>query len=498
MRVAFVYPPFLKDGKIPLLGQNRQFKYTHSGQIKIFPLIPAYTVTMLKQAGHEALFLDAINRGMDGAQFEKQLFDFKPDMIVLETKTPIIKDHWKWADYIKLQKPECKLVFTGDHVSFFPEETLQKCKADYVAAGGDFDVSILNLVRYLEGRGGMPAGIYYRAPVASLPQHAGIHEIKNSGRPMLFDNLDSLPFIDRDLTRWSIYGEAYLYRPAAYILSGRGCGREGKELGGTCTFCIWQHAFWQRRARLRSAKNVADEIEMLVKKYGVYEIFDDNESGPVWSQLWLEEFLHEIEKRGLKGKFVFSCNARAENLTEEKCRLMKAIGFRLLKVGLESGSTETLHRIGKLETVEEIMENVKRAKRYGFRVMLTMMVGYPWETVKDVKLTYKAAKNMMLYKTHFGDSLQASIIMPYPGTPLYREAENNGWLTDEAKDYEKMDMEHDILKSNYDNARWCKKMWNIHKNPLFLMKSLLTLRDKRDWALAVRGVKSLVGHTKDY
>jgi hypothetical protein len=104
----------------------------------------------------------------------------------------------------------------------------------------------------------------------------------------------------------------------------------------------------------------------------------------------------------------------------------------------------------------------------------------------------------MLYKTHFGDSMQASIIMPYPGTPLYRDAEKHGWLTEDGKDYGKMDMEHDILKSNYDNKFWCRKMWNIHKDPLFLIKSFFTISSCRDFALALRGMKSLTGHSKDY
>ena len=99
---------------------------------------------------------------------------------------------------------------------------------------------------------------------------------------------------------------------------------------------------------------MAGEVEILVKKYGVYEIFDDNESGAVWNTAWMQEFLVEIEKRGIKGKFVISSNARAENLTEEKCALMKKIGYRLLKVGLESGDTATLHRIGKLEKIEDL------------------------------------------------------------------------------------------------------------------------------------------------
>ncbi len=491
MNIVIFYPPIKRFGKTPLLGQNRQFKFTNSNQIKIFPLVPGSLATILKNNDNNVLWLDAINKPLP--DFEKQLFDFKPDFIFMETKAPIVKKYWEWINNCKLKFINCKFALFGDHVSFFPEESLQKSKVDYVITGGDYDVAGAKLIAHLQGKGEMPKGVYYRC---QMPD--GRWEIKNSGEAELCNDLDSIPFIDRDLTDWNTYGEAYLYKPCAYILTGRGCGREGKETGGVCTFCIWQHALWQRKARLRSASNVAEEVEMLIKKYNVYEIFDDNESGAIWSGKWLSDFLFEIEKRKLKGKFVISSNARAEDLTEEKCKIMKKIGYRLLKVGLESGNSNTLKRIGKLETIEQIMENIKRAKRHGFRILMTMMVGYPWETEKDVLKTYETARELMLYKTHFGDSLQASIVMPYPGTPLYKDAQKNNWLTDAASDYENFDMEHDILKSPINTAYWCRKIWNIHTHPLFLIKSLLTIRSTKDIDIALRGVKSLLGHLKDY
>ncbi len=493
MRVAFVYPPVYKNNKIPLLGQNRQFKFTHSREIKIYPLIPASSVTILKQNGYDVIFLDGINLFLSEEDFEKKLLEFKPDIVILETKTPVLKFHWKWITDAKNKMPDARFVLVGDHVSAFPEESLFNSEVDFVIKGGDYDFIILKLVEYLDKKGKMPGGVYYKDKMAD-----GKFEIKNSGDVEFVSNLDTIPFIDRDLTNFKIYGEAYLYRPCTYILTGRGCGREGSEMGGVCTFCVWQHLLWGRKARLRSAQNVAEEIEILIKKYKIYEIFDDNESGAIWSTRWLEDFLIEIEKRKIKGKFVLSSNARAENLTDQKCNLMKKIGYRLLKVGLESGNDETLKRIGKLETIEEIKQNIKRAKKYGFRILITTMVGYPWESENDVKKTYEVTNELMLYKTHFGDSLQSSIIMPYPGTPLYNYAKRNNLLTDAADDYDNYDMEKDILKSEINTTFWCRKIWNIHKHPLFLIKSFFTIRSLRDIDLAFRGIKSLLGHTKDY
>lgn len=491
MNITIVYPLITCNKKKPLLGQNRQFKFTNSKQINIFPLIPASLATILKKNGNNILWLDAINKTIP--DFDKKLSDFNPNLIFLETKAPLIRRHWEWINFWKLKIPDCKFVLFGDHVSFFPEESLQNSNVDYIITGGDYDIIGAKLVAHLQGKEEMPKGIYYKSE-----NSYGIMDIRDSGQSEFYNDLDSISFIDRELTDWNIYGEAYLYRPCAYILTGRGCGREGKEIGGVCTFCIWQHAFWQKKARLRSPANVAEEIEILVKKYKVYEIFDDNESGAIWAQKWLEEFLIEIEKRNLKGKFVISSNARAEDLTEDKCKIMKKIGYRLLKVGLESGNNETLKRIGKLETVEQVKENIKRAKDYGFKILMTVMVGYPWEQENNVKNTYEMAKELMLYNIHFGDSLQASIIMPYPGTPLYKEAQKNKWFTNEANDYENFDMEHDILKSPVDTTHWCRKIWSIHKHPLFLLKSLLTVKSIKDIDIAIRGIKSLLGHLNDY
>jgi radical SAM superfamily enzyme YgiQ (UPF0313 family) len=488
MKIAIVYPPIFRDKKIPLLGQNRQFKFTHSRKIKIYPLVPAELATLLKKDGHNVLFLDGINLELRLDSFEKKLWDFNPDVVVLETKTPVIKFHWKYIDEIKSKNKNTICILVGDHCSAFPEESLNNSKVDYVIKGGDYDYIIYKLIKNFNTKENLPGGIYYKEN----------GQIKNTGDVEFIKNLDELPFIDREITNWKIYGEAYLYRPCTYILTGRGCGREGSEIGGVCTFCVWQHLLWERKARLRSSANVAEEIEILVKKYKVYEIFDDNESGALWSIKWLEDFLIEIEKRNLKGRFKISSNARAENLTDEKCKLMKKIGYRLLKVGLESANQETLERIGKLESINEIKENIKRAKNYGFKILITTMVGYPWENEKDVKRTYEVTKELMLYKTHFGDSLQASIIMPYPGTPLYNYAKRNNLLTEYADDYDNYDMEHDILKSNIDTTNWCRKIWNIHTHPLFIIKSALSIRSLKDLELGIRGVSSLLGHTKDY
>ena len=51
----------------------------------------------------------------------------------------------------------------GDHVTALPKESLEQCKPlDYVITGGDFDISLLNIARYLRDGNKLPKGIWYR------------------------------------------------------------------------------------------------------------------------------------------------------------------------------------------------------------------------------------------------------------------------------------------------------------------------------------------------
>lgn len=486
MKIAFCYPPFSKGGRFPNLPQNRQFIYTASKAVKLYPVVMATAATWLRNLGHEVLWLDGITRRLDWGIYERNLSSFYPDLLVLETKAPIMKKLWQYINKIKNKKTKVKIVLVGDHVTYFPEESFKNSQIDFILTGGDYDFLLVNLVEHLEKGKELEPGIYFRDKA----------KVENTGRFRLDHDLDETPILDRNLTRWCDYGEAYLYRPCAYIMSGRGCGR-GISKVGVCTFCVWQHSLWARTARLRSPRNVVEEIKLLVELYGVREIFDDTEAGPIWNTEWLREFHHEMHREALLGRVILSTNARADALDDETCALLKRSGFRLLKVGLESGNEETLRRLGKMETLEQIKQGVKTAKDHRLVVMLTTMVGYPWETEEEARQTYEVARELMLYKTRAGDSLQSSIIIPYPGTPLHGQARKNGWLL-YGDDYEKYDMSVPVLKTQIDTDKWCRKMWQVHYEPMFLLGSLITIRSSHDVALLLRGVRSLWGHVKDY
>ena len=476
MKVAISYPP-LGDPRHPTLGQNRQFQWFHNPSF-IYPMVPAWAATMLNERGHQVLWNDAIAMCWSADDFQEFMGRERPDVIVIETKTPVVKRHWRIIERIKSDFPGTMTVLAGDHVTALPEESLQMSPVDYVLTGGDYDFLLLNLVDHLENGSPREPGIWFRSNGAPA----------STGTFVLDHDLDSLPEIDRDLTRWDLYGEhLFIKTPHTYTMAGRDCWY------GKCTFCSWTTLY--PRYRVRHHEKVLDEIGHLIERYGVREIFDDTGTFPVGG--WLERFCHGMIERGYSEKLDISCNARVGAISEEQFRFMARAGFRLLKFGLESGNQDTLDHLRKGTTVKDIVESCRSAKRAGLTVHLTTMVGYPWESLDDAKRTLDLCHRLLTRGD--ADMLQATIVVPYPGTPLFEEARENGWLT--TTDWDGFDMSRPVLDSPI-SARELESLtrglYRAFLSPRFLWRTVVSIRSKDDIRFLVRAGKAVLGHLRDF
>ena len=360
MKIAICYPPLPSEKGVPLLSQNRQFQW-FSRPTYIFPVVPATAATMLKKAGHEVFWLDGIAEEWTPEEFERRLGECSPDLVVMETKTPVVKRHWKWISEHRSSATGTRYVLVGDHVTALPDETMAACPVDYVLTGGDWDFLLKNLVEAGFDPSKFEPGIWYR--------DGG--EVKNTGRFRLDHDLNSAPWIDRDLVHWRLYAEKngnFRRTPGTYVMSGRDCWH------AKCTFCSWTTLY--PKYRTRNPVDVVDELEMLVSKYGVCEVMDDSGSFPVGD--WLKTFCSEVIRRGLQKKLRIDCNMRFGRLTFEDYRLMRRAGFRLVLFGVESANQATLDRFVKALKVEDVEKGAEWAHRAGLDVHLTFMFGHAW------------------------------------------------------------------------------------------------------------------------
>lgn len=472
MKVALCYPPLQGPG-IPLLSQNRQFQWYRSPftGYTIYPVVPASAATLLKSKGYDVLWEDCVAERKSYAEFLQIMAKEHPDLIAIESKTPTVKQHWQIIDDLKQLFPQMLTVLMGDHVTALPAESLLQSNVDYILTGGDFDFRLLNLVDYLSGKlPDLGEGIYYRKKDGQVSS--------TKGNQRGYD-LNQLPLIDRELTKWWLYSGDngnFKYKPHTYTMIGRDCwwrrpSRDGKA---GCTFCSWTSIFptW-RKAK---PKKLLNEIGNLID-LGIKEVFDDTGTFPIGE--WLQQFCLGMIKHRYNKRIVLGCNMRAGALRKEEFALMKKANFRFILYGLESANQETIERLNKGTTVESFTESVKLAKKAGLEPHVTTMFGYPWETKKDAQKTVDYIYS--LFAKDYIATMQATILMPYPGTALYDEAKEKGWLLTD--DYDKYDMSEPILScpmTEQELKAVVRASYNAFWSPHYLLRRLMAVRNLYD------------------
>ena len=466
MRIAIAYPPLASGKGVALLTQNRQFQW-FSRPTYIFPVVPATAATMLKKAGHEVIMLDGIAAEMSSTDFDEKLAAFKPDVVVVETKTPVVKRHWAWIEAFAARQGgnAPKFVMVGDHVTALPEESVGKPGVWAVIPGGDWDYGLLDFVN-----GGCPGGV----------------------RPFaLRDSIADAPWIDRDLAHWELYAKKngnFRRTPGTYIMSGRDCWH------GKCTFCSWTTLY--PKYRVRDPIDVVNEIEMLVTKYRVKEIMDDSGTFPVGK--WLETFCNEMIRRGLPKKVRIDCNMRFGRLGAAEYRLMRQAGFQFVLFGVESANQATLDRFNKALKVEDVEKGARWATEAGLDVHTTFMFGHAWEGPDEIAKTVALARRLLA--KGWSKTLQCTLTIPYPGTPLFKELKANDGLA--TLDWDEYDMRRAITKTPFateaDIKRAVQEVYRGFLQPGALWHRFTSTRTLFDIGFYYRGIRSLIGHLTDF
>lgn len=223
------------------------------------------------------------------------------------------------------------------------------------------------------------------------------------------EDLDSLPWPNRDLIEVGSYHYTIDGVPALSLVSQLGC-----PFG--CGFCGGRNSPSLRRMRSRSPQNILAEMEHLYLSYGTkgFMFYDDelnvNRLFPV-----LLKGIIDLQKN-LGVEFRLRGFIKSQLFTEEQAELMFQAGFRWILVGFESGSPLMLANMNKRATVEENTRCVQIARKYGLKVKALMSLGHPGESLKTIDET----RNWLLEVKP--DDFDVTVITVYPGTPYYDES----------------------------------------------------------------------------
>jgi len=214
----------------------------------------------------------------------------------------------------------------------------------------------------------------------------------------------------------------------------------------------------------------------------------------------LKKFCKLMIEREYNREISFSCNMRFGALGSEGYIMMEHAGFRELLFGLESGNQETLNRLNKNLTVEEIVDSCRKAREAGLEPHITIMIGYPWESREQTLSTLKLAA--MLMKKGWAVTLQSTIVIPYPGTLLYEEALTNRWFRIDPDDYDRYDMTEPVLTTAdmepEEVVALCDEMYKLFISPPYVLKQLGRVRTLTDAKYTLYGLKKVLGHIRDF
>lgn len=499
VKIVIGYPPIKSEKGIPLLSQNRQFQYFNAPTY-IYPMVPAYAASYLQDKGYKVYWMDGIAEKKEYNEWVNDLKTVKPDYLLVETKSPIVKSHWKIINDLKKKLPKTKLIWVGDHITYLPLEIFENSKVDYAITGGDYDFVVVNLLNHIHTNEPLEGGIYWRknnkAITAKTKYQSRLKKgaiICNSGSASLKHDINSLPFIDRDLTKWKLYAYDngnYKYTPGTYMYSGRDCW------WNRCTFCVWAHTINPIGSyRSFTPERLFAEVKHVVDTYKIKEIFDD--AGTLFAGNKLKKFCELMIESGYNKKVVFGCNMRFNAINQDLYHLMKKANFRFILYGMESGNQYTLDKIQKGIKVKDIINGSRMASIAGLEPHATIMLGYPWESYKDAKRTIDLAK--YCFEKGYFNTMQATITIPYPGTPLWKECKQKGWLLTE--DYNRYDMREPVMKIPFPKEKIMEleqELYSSFMTPKYIIRKILSIRNFHDFKYLFYMAWKLLAHLLDF
>jgi len=490
MKIAISYPPIInKDGQKAMVSQNRNVQYFQKPTY-LLPVIHAQAATWLKQLGYEIYWDDANAQLKTLEQWQQDLVAWQPDIIVLESTTPVMKFYWQTVHDIKKCLPNTIIIMTGYHSMRMPEETLEKSPTDIVLRSNHIDFSLSKLIPFIEQNSDWRKTLSIEGFVIRINDQ----EIRSTGDFKQVEPLDKSPLVDRDLVQWKRYAYEngnFLQTPGIYATSViRDC------MFGKCTFCRYNGP--DLTYSMMSVERSLDEYQNLIENYGVKEIFDD--SGVWYRGKEAREFAQGIIDRGLHKKgCYFSINTRFGYLDEETIKIMAKANFRWILLGFEAADEETLIRLNKGYQPQLVEKTLQWMTQYGLHPHLTVMVGYYWQTQEQLDLTVKTVKDFLL--RGLARSLQVTLCTPLDYTPYHKECIRKGVLL--TNDYDDFDMSKLIVKTPISHDQYYKairEMYSVAFHPKFILRQLIFLKKfrKKDWQFlfifGIRGARRVRQH----
>lgn len=310
--------------------------------------------------------------------------------------TPNVGRGYELADLIKSVYPKSTVILGGIHPTVVPDEALSRPSVDLVVRGEAEPVIEDIIIRHRTGEG------FKNILSCSYKDNGKIVHMPKA--PLIDINL--LPAIPYHLFDSKVYD-------MGFIISSRGCPYN-------CVFCS-QRAITGNTYRYRSTDKVINELQTLITEYAPSNIVFFDDIFTIHKKR-VHDLCSSIIEKGLNSKAEFTMVTRGDCVDDELLKMLKAANFTGLAFGVETASEKLMEMIDKKETVQDIVNGIKLAKKYDFSVDAVFIYGLPGESRADRVASFNLARSLEVSKARFNNAT------PYPGTRLYKIAETENKL----------------------------------------------------------------------
>lgn len=411
MNIVLVNLPWVRENRYGVRAGSRwpfTLPFKQGKKLYLpFPFFLAYTTSLLKSGGSEALLIDAVAEGIDEAEFIKRVKERAPDVVIAESSTPSFFNDCQILARLKCSLPRTKIVLCGTHVSALPSQVLEaNAFIDYIAIG-EYEHTIFELIEQLTKKEDVSSvvGLAYRrdGTIQFTPPRPNIK------------TLDCLPWPERETLPLYNYNDGFcnLPQPNVQMLTSRGCPSR-------CSFCLWPQVIYRDHTyRKRTPQLVVVEMQWLLQKYQFKAVYFDDDTFTI-DRGHVRALCEEMTLRNIH--IPWACMGRPDHMDERILEVMVSAGLYAIKYGVESANQDILNRCRKNMSIAKTKEVISFTQRLGVKTHLTFCLGLPGETKETIQQSVDFITEMA------PDSVQFSLATPFPGTELFNCLQAAGHL----------------------------------------------------------------------
>jgi Fe-S oxidoreductase len=425
------------------------------------PMGILYLAACVEDIVDQILVIDANVLELTLEQTYNKIIDFSPDVVGLSINMTTSEVSKVIAQKIKNVNSTIKLIAGGPSPTSSPAEWLEYFDIVIVGEG---EIPFRNIIEQLLKSSNIDCscpGICIKGGAVTKADHPDLENLPFPGYKFLYPHLHHYS------------KKARIIKPfMAPILTSRGCPY-------SCTFC--DKSVHGTGFRPRSPESVLNEIRWLRQEWGIkqIDILDDNFTFDLNRAEIILNGIIEMRKTYI------NCQngLRADRLTYDLIKKMKAAGVFRVGIGIESGNKEVLSKLNKKLDLDTVEKSIRLFKKERITVHGFFIIGLPFESISDIEDTIEYAIKV---DPHFANF---SRYFPIEGTPIYNELTEKNKLNENGeRSFFSLNpsIEYDIMSNDEVSDAFSRAWKKFYFRPYKMFDIIRSIRSFRELIWIVR------------